>query len=75
MAIRPRRQKRAQTWDFSEMGIMDYVCFLSGTHSSQNEFINSEETLLEARRHYGCDYVGKLKLEDRKRIFPERKWS
>jgi len=69
---RKRTVRRPEQWNFSKLHIRDYVCFLTG--STTGERINSEAALREAREYHGCNYLGKLKVEDRERIFPNRKW-
>ena len=67
-----RTTRRPEEWDFAKMEIMDYVAFLVGGTSGPR--INSEAALRAAREYHGCNYLGELKVEDRERIFPGRRW-
>ena len=67
-----RTTRRVEEWNFSKLSIRDYVCFLTG--STIGDRINTPEALREAREYHGCNYLGKLTIEDRERIFPNRRW-
>ena len=76
MPVRRKRTRRTdtQSWEFGkcELSIVDYVAFLTG--NAYGDRINSPESLREARLYHGVSYTSELKILDRERLFPHRRW-
>jgi len=75
MPLKPRRQRRpkAETWEFDTMSLIDIVHFRAGSFADGDR-INSLEALRAARQFHGVGYLGRLKIEDRERLWPARNW-